>query len=347
MTGPFGHSFQYVLEDNPFEERFEHANLAGGVSSRFHQATRANLHFSGRPFMVHDLLGGSADEVFDAIEGRGRFGPIISGTLDLDNLDNVVRLAFHMGLCDDEDRAVPLQLAPMLEPFEGRIAVPSRAEPLLVRWYDIRRRLYEYLLLDRGEFAAKAMLTLAVELAADAGMLRVDDWLRTDDELLKYLEEGGIGDHQKIGRYVKRLKIGDLFECVGVWRSSKTTVYQQFSEASNKRALEAVIDAELAQASGTRSSVCLHYILDVKKTCRSLHFRNLDTGGEMTIGRDSSTLLVGAFLTNARAIPLTEQERLRIAQRVKVALERTDLGVLEEAEEPLGVESNDFGLFAA
>lgn len=347
QTAPFGHSFQYVMEDNPFEQKFEHANLASGIINRFHQLTQASAHFSGRPFSVASLLGELAGDVFATIEGRGPFGPLISGTLDLDNLDNVVRLAFHMGLCDDADRAMPLALAPMLEPIDGRLGAPGDAQPMLERWFELRRRLYGYLLLDRGEFAAKAMLTLAVELAAGAGLLGPDDWRLTDEGLLDVLHERSVGENQTISHIVKRLRIGDLFECVDVWSTSDVRSYNRLSGSASKRGLEQAIDDELGQRSGGRLRVCLHFILDSKKTCRSLTYHDLSSGEEKTVGYDSSQLLVGAFVTNSRSTGLTDQERLRASSAVRKVLARQGLDTLETAEEPL---SDTFGpneLFAA
>jgi hypothetical protein len=346
LTGPFGHSFQYVMEDNPFEQRFEHSNLAGGVTSLWYQRAHAAGSFAGRPFSVDALLGERRSDVSMAIEGKGPFGPLIAGSLDLDNLDNVVRLAFHMGLCDDDDRAMPRLLAPMLEPFNGSLAAPSDAVPHFERWFEIRRRLYEYLLLDRGEFSAKAMLTLAVERAVEKGLLGPDDWLRTDEGLLDYLEGESVGENQAIGQIVKRLRVGDLFECVDVWRTSHTHLYQRLSEAAAKRRLEEAVRVEMAKAGGPRFRFCIHYILDNKKTCRSLSFRDLDTGEEKVVGHDSKSLLIGAFVTNARANQLTDQERRRISAVLQAQLGIEGLFDLAHVPGPLSETATAGGLFA-
>ena len=341
QTGPFGHSFQYVMEDNPFEQRFEHANLASGVRTRFLQRSAWAASFSGRRFTTNDLLGDLAPDVFTAIEGGGAFGPIISGTLDLDNLDNVVRLAFHMGLCDDSDRDLPRSLAPLLEPTDDGLAAPRAALPLFERWFEIRRELYEYLLLDRGEFAAKAMLTLAVERAVAAQLLGPDDWRLTDEELLENLHDRSVGEHQAIGQLIKRLKVGDLFECIAVWQSPTINDYSQLSEAPAKRELEHVIEEGLTRAGVHKLRVCLHYILDKKKTCRSLSFRVLKTEEEIIVGHDSSNLLVGVFVENARAAGLAPAERQRACEVIKTVLEGKGLANISLAPDPLSVASDD------
>ncbi len=336
QTGPFGHSFQYVMEDNPFEQRFEHANLAGAVNSGFLQLVQAGAQFAGRGFEVAQLLRDIAPDVFAAIEGRGEFGPIISGTLDLDNLDNVVRLAFHMGLCDEEDRRIPRALVEYLTVVDNGLGAPPEARPLFERWFELRRRLYEYLLLDRGEFAAKAMLTLALELGAEVPLLGPDDWRLTDEQLLVELEKRSVGEHQAIGQIIKRLRVGDLFECIGVWQTSDTAGYTGLSEAAVKRDLEKDIEARLGAVGGPKIRVCLHYILDHRKTCRALSFRNQQTGVEELVGFDSKNLLVGAFVTNARMEKLSASDRQFVSKYIMEVLAGAALPGLESAPEPLG-----------
>ena len=346
QTGPFGHSFQYVMEDNPFDVSFEHSNLTAGVRDQFLQLTKASAAFAGRPFTASSLLGESAEEVFAAIRGEGPFGPLISGTLDLDNLDNVVRLAFHMGLCSDKDRALPEQLTPLLEPFDGGLGARSPAHGYLERWFDIRKALYEYLLLDRGEFSAKCMLTLAVELAADAGLLGPDDWRLTDEDLLNELEHRSIGDHQSIGQIIKRLRVGDLFECVEVWESDDTALYEEISDSKRKREIEGDIEDRLAAISSTKYRICLHYILDKKKTCRALSYYDLDDKEAKSVGYNSNVLLIGAFITNARASVLSGGERARVSAAVTQTLAGAGLNVRGSAPDPLAAPAAAPGLFA-
>jgi hypothetical protein len=240
-----------------------------------------------------------------------------------------------MGLCSDDDRALPLELTPLLEPVEDGLAAPGAARILFQRWFDIRRRLYQFLLLDRGEFAAKAMLTLAVELAVEAKLLGPDDWRLTDEGLLDALHERSIGEHQEIGQLVKRIRIGDLFECVGVWETPTMNEYGRLSEANAKRELEGKVENQLARSGGSKLRICLHYILDNKKTCRALSFRDLKTGAQEVVGHDSGTLLVGAFVTNARVTGLALAERKRACEVLVAALEGSGLKSLSPALEPL------------
>src|SRR5437899_2164919 len=49
------------------------------------------------------------EDVTDHIRGKGRMGRVISGEIDLDNIDNLFRMAFHLGLA--VDREAPIRLA--------------------------------------------------------------------------------------------------------------------------------------------------------------------------------------------------------------------------------------------
>lgn len=335
QTGPFGHSFQYVLEDNAFEQRFEHDNLSSAVDRRFLQRAQANASFSGATFISSEVLGEIADPVFAAIRGEGDFGPIISGTLDLDNLDNVVRLAFHVGLCEENDRSLPLRLAELLEVRGNGLAAPEQAYPLILRWFNLRRELYRFLLLDRGEFSAKAMLTLAVEAAVNAKLLGPDSWKLTDEELLRELEVSSVGEHQVIGQIVRRVRLGQLFECVGVWCSLDTTHYKRLSGAESKREIELKIEHAAVNIGAQRFRCCIHFILDNRKTCRATRYWDLTLNEERVVGYDSQLLLVGLFITNSRVQGMVPQDRVRYARAAHAILAGVGLGTLDEVENPL------------
>lgn len=346
QTGPFGHSFQYVLEDNAFEQTFEHSNLEGGVHSGYYQLAAAGAHFAGRPFSLEHSLGDIAREVFEAVRGEGPFGPLISGTLDLDNLDNVIRLAFHMGLCGDDDRRIPVILAPLLEPTGGGLAVGSGGRKLIQRWFEIRRELYDFLLLDRGEFSAKAMLTLAVEMASQGNLIGPDSWRFTDEEFLEYLHSESVGEKQFIAQVIKRLKVGDLFDCIGVWSSDNTSFYDANAGAERKRYVERRIEDMILTKYGVRMRICVHYILDRRKTRRSIRFFDFGTSSEVVVGSNSNALLVGVFLINSRSTGLGRQDRIRYATAAAQVLSSEGLTDLRSSKEPLAENESSQELFS-
>lgn len=327
QTPAFGHSFQYVLEDNEFDARFEHGDVAAGSASGFHQRVDAGRSFAGRQFSAERELGAAASDVYTAIKGEGPLGPLISGTLDLDNLDNVFRLAFHMGLCSDADRAIPAALAPRLWVNSGRLTTTSKYVDFVQRWCDLRTQLYEYLLLDRGEFAAKAMLTLATELAVEQRILGPDSWRYVDDEFLSYLENASAGEAQEVSRLSKRLRVGDLFPVIGVWTTPSVGLYDSLNSVKAKREIEKLIEDRAEVRKTEKLKLCLHPIKDVKKTRRSVQLYLEDADREITIGTNSSDLHVALFATNERSgLSARTMEQYRVsAEKVFKDLGATEL----------------------
>ena len=70
---------------------------------------------------------------------------IFSG-LSSDNIDNVFRLSYHMGLSRDTDAAQQLAEALYIDE-SGDLIILNEAVPLLENWQQTRSRLYTYLLL--------------------------------------------------------------------------------------------------------------------------------------------------------------------------------------------------------
>ena len=172
QTGPFGHSFEYILDDNQLVSGFRHDDVRAGAELRYLQSTNYNVAFSGVRFSSQKALGDLWPRVAEAIAGRGPFGPIIAGTIDLDNIDNVVRLAYHVGVARGEDAEICLGLARDLRLDGGTLSVSQIGLELVSRWQAIRQALYALLLHDWAEFSAKAMLTSMMELAVSYQLLR-------------------------------------------------------------------------------------------------------------------------------------------------------------------------------
>lgn len=328
QTGPFGHSMQYVLEDNEIDGNFVHEDLSHGWRSTYHQEIMAGATFSGRPFGAPAYLGDSWESVAAIIRGEGKYGPLIAGTMDLDNIDNVVRLAFHVGVAERADAAIAEELARKIAPIEGGIYLPESSIPTVERWQSIRRRLYELLLLDWAEFAAKAMLTRAIERAAAHEIIGADSWIRTDSEFLDHLEREAIGDGQDVSDLVRRLRCADLYTPVFLGRSSETGAYFALNEIGSKQKLEAAL-IRLSGVKGIR--LITHYILDKGKTDRAITV-TIEDGSPRIIGTSSQQLLCGLFISTSS----TEAERTSLARAYSDVLTEYGIFDLSPLTDPMG-----------
>lgn len=331
QTGPFGHSMQYVLEDNELDTSFVHEDLSHGWRSTYHQEILAGASFAGKSFSAREYLGRSWESVAKIIRGEGVYGPLIAGTMDLDNIDNVVRLAFHVGITDKDDHTVALRLAEQMSLKNGNIVLPDSAVPVVERWQSIRRRLYELLLLDWAEFSAKAMLTRAIERAAAYQLVGADSWVRTDAEFLEHLERSAIGEAQEVRDLVRRLRCADLYEPILLGTSPSLEAYPALNSIESKQELESA----LVRNSGVRGvKVLTHFILDKGKTEREVSFLSEESGAERTIGRSSRQLLCGLFAST----PPTEAERTALSQAYSELLRERGVVDLRTFEDPMGTE---------
>lgn len=334
-TGPFGHSLQYVFEDNEnkFDDAFEHDNLGLGAKKNYHSDIDALATFCGRPFSSKSILGDRVwSDVSALIRGEGIYGPLIAGTIDLDNIDNVIRLAYHVGIAETKDAEIAIQLAKDILPSStGELEVSEKCITHIENWQRIRSRLYELLLLDWAEFSAKAMLTRIMELAVENDILAADSWLHTDLEFL-YMLESIVGEAQEIATLTKRLRCGDLYYPVSLLKTPHTLSYEMFSDVGSKRELENQLRQRINTELKSNFTLIIHPILDKKKTDRAIAIKVRESGESVIIGRDSHQLLLGVFLDKKL---LDEKKESNCQRIIKSFFEELQLSRLSNIEDPM------------
>ena len=331
LTGPFGHSFQYILEDNR-AGGFLHDDIHHGYKSQFHQAFQAKESFAGYPFKSQNVLGSRWPIVADIVKGKGSLGLLISGSMDLDNIDNVVRLAFHVGITDEDIGDIAIRLVRSLHPSNSGLSIPDSSVPLIETWQLLRHKLYNLLLLDWAEFSAKGMLTKALELAVGAKLVTEEHWILTDDELLEFLVENATGEHQDISELVRRVRVGDLYQPLLLVRSSATSKYEHLAKLEAKQELEATLSARLRSITKSAAKLFVHYILDKKKTDRAVHVTVTPQNRKITIGTDSNSLLVGVFLSK----PISSQFQDAVSNAIYSVLHEHGIAELTPIDDPMG-----------
>jgi HD superfamily phosphohydrolase len=298
QTGPFGHSLQYILEENETDEQFKHDDLEHGVDNNYHQLTDAAASFAGKVFESSKLLGDYWQEITELIHGSGSLGPLISGTLDIDNIDNVIRLAYHVGVADKADATIALNLSRDLKCESRSITISTQSLPLVERWQEIRRRLYQLLLLDWAEFSAKAMLTKSIELLIVRNKLGPDVWKMTDLEFLSHLQDISVGEAQDAKELARRISCGDLYHPVLLAEFPGTSKYDDLNNPLEKRKLESRIKILIKSKLSLSKEVIVHYIKDKGKTDRAVPVIIRDSNRKVTLGMNSDKTLIGIFISS-------------------------------------------------
>lgn len=109
-SAAFGHAVQYTLQDEGFEHESVDDIVSGAESSFGYRRLQTQEIYLGMPRGLPNVL--SEDELREIgrlVRGQGIWGGLINGSIDLDNIDNVFRLAFHLGIYRRSD--APIRLA--------------------------------------------------------------------------------------------------------------------------------------------------------------------------------------------------------------------------------------------
>lgn len=214
--------------------------------------------------------------MMDHIRGRGRMGRVISGDIDLDNIDNVYRMAFHMGLA--VDKAVPVRLARAMVGVtkDGEPIFRTDAEMDIHAWRGTRREVYQHLMLAERDFVGKLMILSATVQAYEAGEITTEDWSLVDHAFIMKLLGSGT---REVCETARRWIAGELWENVPLrWFHGKRPEYPELLAFSRR-------------VSGALGRRCFAYGIKDKRERRVT--MTFDDGSQRTVGEDTSRWLFG------------------------------------------------------
>ena len=293
-SGAFGHSVQYVIDSDGFEhERVDHmfARVAQTTGFAYQEASLEPVFFGVPKHLPTLLTPDAAEVVAGLIAGRGRYGQLISADMDFDNIDNVFRLAYHIGV--SRDNKTPLELARSMWIESDDLTIRRDALHLVECWQTVRRRLYEFLLLNPDEFSAKCMLERALIEASESQSYL---WHHVDFEVMSRLAQAS-SDTRFLA---SRLMVGSLYGCVGIYATADLACHERLAARDQRAQVESSLRAAL-RGTGIHllrnAVVRIHTIKDVGKTDRRVTLRT-DDGVGVSLGHNSRRVLIGVFLEN-------------------------------------------------
>jgi HD superfamily phosphohydrolase len=301
---PFGHlveeALSYMNSDFDHEKKWSlllshpgQGSLGGMSTQMFRGRTSgltewANENYRGEgPRVLASIL--------DAIKGQGALGPCIAGTLDLDNLDNVVRIAYHMGLRPDPELPVRIARAMKGVNQNQELLFQDGAIGDLQSWVQLRQLVYERLMPSRLDFCGKLMLLFSSVEAIKLGELSGDDWHLTDADLLQRFT---VSETESIHQTVNRWLVGDLWDTSDLlWMRGAPP---QFSDLT-------LFADRLAERLDRH---CFAYrIKDKRKRKFSVRWT---TGGGEILGDDSDLWLLGIGSKEKRPFTMTDNRAISV-----------------------------------
>jgi len=298
---PFGHTTELLFRR--YHKDYSHEKnsriIVEGITDgehakfgRFHQI------FVGREIEAHKLIkkikvmGQRIDpsEIADTMVGRGPWGKMINNKIDLDNIDNVYRLAYHAGLT--RSFQIPIRLAEGFRLCDNKLGFAEDCAENLNNWLVTRRVLYQRLMYNESDFILKAMLTYALDEAFKNEKIKNEDWCLTDNELINLLYE-----FPQTKQIVSRIRGGKLYNLL--WLGTITNekdINTILDEKSRKQLTDELI-------SRFDNDVILYWILDEEKISRKLDtplfpispFYSSHSFDRLVIGENSKSLLLGVL----------------------------------------------------
>lgn len=237
------------------------------------------------------LLGPDfANLLREALCGRGPVGPLVSApALDLDNADNVFRMAVMLGLAPSNaaQHAVALASAMTLPQSDGLtgLVCQSIIEEHVTVWLELRQRVYDVLHSHPDNLAGLAMLhELFQEYALTVGQFPISAWWTTDEEALQF---STLPHTQALA---SRIRAGRLYRtlCCAEIDLSFGDLDPLLKCHLHVRELSELLAEELD------SRVRVHAVLDERTSSRRVSLSYTDHPGSAEIGGNSRKVLLSA-----------------------------------------------------
>ncbi len=188
--GPYGHQTEGVIERRLGRHHDDVADLLAASEA-------------GDVLRDHGLVPG---RIASLVAGEGRYGPLISGPLDVDRMDYLVRDAHHTGVpygTIDHGRLLRALRVVDGELVVGEGDVPTAESALIARTL-MNATVYRH----HVSRIAGAMLDRAAEGLLDTGTLEPERFARlTDDELM-----AALAAHEATATFARRLRERDLYK---------------------------------------------------------------------------------------------------------------------------------------
>jgi hypothetical protein len=217
-TPPFAHTAEYVLKD--FGHELETHNIVSGSISgdafpdlTVFQAELPSFRGECKILSRERNTQVDPDEIARMVIGQGDLGYLISGTLDLDNADNVTRACMYLGM--EVDRRLPMRLAEWLAGQYGpSVGLDKTNNPDVRLWREYRSRLYTaFFESSAEELGRQAFLQHLMRRSLREGMPRRILIWNTDDGLLRDMAAMGgpqsRRDHVSLSDLVRRYRLMD------------------------------------------------------------------------------------------------------------------------------------------
>lgn len=152
-----------------------------------------------------------------------------SNSIDLDNIDNVIRGVSAMGYSYSKN--LPIRLASSFTPYNNKFAYEEMFQEEVKEWLNLRKIMYKSIYNNIEDLSLQAMIKEAVRiLIENEGAITIEDWRLTEDELIyNYLLK-----RKRTKKITSRFKLGLAYNCLIKLRLEGGNVKSVLKEKNDK-----------------------------------------------------------------------------------------------------------------
>ncbi len=302
-TPPFGHLFEYHLRERSY---WHHEAVPDLVLVGCHAPeNRAHQPFGGRSLEFRDIMakhGIDIDLVREILKSKHAMSPLLFGSMDLDNLDNVMRMAWALGM--EANPRLAVKLARSLDvATDGKLLLHEEMSPLVAEWAQVRQSVYETLVFDPYTVAAQAVLSQALSVALQEDVLDQDWWDLYDEELIEILRQ------KPTTKLLLQEYLGRLPSMVFAMQLAGSISDLGYDD---RKAVQNVTNRIV---SGTfRATCCYAYVFEDRGSfSKEVNFTDPTSGECWKYGKWSSSTIVYGFVKHGTNISLKNCRRAAIS----------------------------------
>jgi HD superfamily phosphohydrolase len=199
-TPAFAHLFEYFLSDR-FNWNHEAAIPSLLVGNMSVDSVSTQIYFSQTPKFkeICDKSRIDFELILAILKGEHPLSRLVFGSIDFDNLDNVARMNWMLGVRVETERIE--RLASNLGAQLGvGLILPKSIREDVDYWRKIRRHAYEILVYDAPTVSAQAVLSRAIKDSLENGTLGLQDWMYPDTELISALRKSTTSTKKMLDR---------------------------------------------------------------------------------------------------------------------------------------------------
>lgn len=284
---PYGHLVEYYLKK--VRKDFNHEDILEGLIQG--KCNNGNTYYQllpGRELGVAETLlkhKVDQDKVLELVRPRHRKQSAISADIDLDNIDNVHRMAILMGWDGVKQNTKEL-LAAIRINKNMCLLFDSTASNQIAKWQDYRQKIYTLIIGNPLCVAHNAFQSKLVRMAIDNKIITPKNWFITEPEF-----EENVRKTEALKEMGEQLLAGPNYALIDyIW-------FKSFGDVpiSNWSEVEEILRPMLPKLG---ENYDYFFWVEKKLICREVSYNTIG-GNNQKLGSNSVSLFVSKIRTNS------------------------------------------------